>query len=528
MNTPIKHIVYLMLENRSFDQLLGWLYDDKPPELNIPHQSPTTYDGLKKNTYFNKDANGNIHYITKGVDNMNVPIHDPHEKYEHVTNQLFETKTNQDCCTTPSMGGFYKDFADFDEHVCQITQSYTPDDLPVINNLAKHFAVSDRYFCSVPTQTNCNRAFAAAGNSLGINDKGKLEAFVNNRDFSKQLFHLSQPLGKQFCQKTMWNVLSENGYDQPSDWMHYYSKGIWLEDLLGFEDYAYTRDLMMQLHDKKFDGHFDEMATFFKKAEAGTLPTFSFLEPKWGLEKELLGHDLGIGGTDYHPPTNLVPGEHFLLKIYNSLTSNTEAWKNTLFIINFDEHGGTSDHVAPEPCAHAPWESDGTPTPECRECGFDFKRFGVRVPLILVSPRVPKSTVFRSGGTIPYDHTSVIATILTMFGIDKSKWALGARTANAPTFHNIFTGTDIRTDIPEIKTNSKSKTLKGIEKTTPPNDIQLRIAHSYLHRLAEREGLDKNAMDDLQLPVLAKSRTIVDLALNLEAAVLAIKKRCRH
>lgn len=525
MKSEIKHIVYLMLENRSLDQLLGWLYDKEQPLVNIPKQTTPSYNGLKENTYFNIDKTGQKHFVLKGVDNMNVPIHDPHEEYNHVNTQLFETSKNQSCDTKPTMGGFYSDFATYNDHVHQIMQTYTPEELPVLNGLAKNFGVSDQYFCSVPTQTNCNRAFAASGNSLGINDDGKLEAFVNNRDFSYVPPHLSQPVGKQFNQKTMWNVLSDNGLDQPSDWMHYYSKGSWWEDLLGLEGYAYTRDLMTQIQDSSFDQHFDQIDTFFEKAAAGTLPKVCFLEPEWGLEFPVSERDYGVNGSDYHPPTNLVAGEAFVKKIYDSLTSNKEAWDNTLFIINFDEHGGTYDHVEPTPCAKQPWESDSTPTPEINECQFDFKRFGVRVPLILISPRVQKSTVFRAEGAIPYDHTSVIATILTMLDIPKRSWGLGARTANAPTFENVFEGNPIRQDIPIIKTNSNPKTIEGIETTTSPNDIHLRMAHSLLNRVIEKEGLNKEETDKLNLPKLIESKTTVDLSKTLRIALKKIRLR---
>ena len=88
----------------------------------------------------------------------------------------------------------------------------------------------------------------------------------------------------------------------------------------------------------------------------------------------------------------------FCQSIYDALTSNEEAWKETLFIYSFDEHGGTYDHVPTPWGAKAPWSdlSDGTAEPNLFEGDFKFDRFGVRVPLILVSPLVPESTVFRS------------------------------------------------------------------------------------------------------------------------------------
>ncbi len=182
--SEIKHIVYLMLENRSLDNVLGWLYDAKhPPKCCIPHEAEPSYDGLKPDTYFNLDGDGRKHFVTRGTGHvMNVPSVDPNEDYLHINYQLFGSLETPVEPAPPTMGGFYKDFealpkADPD----QIMQSYTREELPVLNGLAKNFAVSDRYFCSCPTETNCNRAFAACGNSLGNNAQGELEAWINNR-----------------------------------------------------------------------------------------------------------------------------------------------------------------------------------------------------------------------------------------------------------------------------------------------------------------------------------------------------------
>ena len=127
--SQIKHIVHLMLENRSLDQLLGWLYDEQnPPKVNIPAQTTPTYDGLKQKTYFNLDKNGQKHYVVKGTENnMNVPIHDPHEEYSHINHQLFGRETNPVSLQKPTMGGFYQDFASYHDHTEQIMQSYTPE-----------------------------------------------------------------------------------------------------------------------------------------------------------------------------------------------------------------------------------------------------------------------------------------------------------------------------------------------------------------------------------------------------------------
>ncbi len=506
--SEIKTIVYLMLENRSIDNLLGWLYDaENPPKICIPHEAKPSYDGLKPNTYFNLDADGGKHFVTRGTGHdMGVPSGDSYHEFSHVCYQLFGSRKTPVGPTPPTMGGFYRDYETLKQDPDQIMQTYVPEGLPVLNGLAKNFAVSDRYFSSVPTQTDCNRAFAACGNTLGNNAQGELVAFVNNRGDDQ----VGQPRGRQFNQRTLWNVLIESGKDSTSDWMIHYCHGTWYEDLLGAEGYSYTRDLMEQLQSKSLDPHFADMDAFIKNAEAGTLPTLTFLEPKWAVELGTALDSININGNDFHPPANLEPGEVFVKRIYDALTSNTEAWAQTLFIINFDEHGGTYDHVAPPWGATAPWANGDTPAPKIKELDFEFDRFGVRVPLLLVSPWVEESTVFRAEGATPYDHTSVIATILTLMGLPKVQWKLGARTANAPTFEGVLSRATPRTDVPPVEINRLASAATTVE--SKPNDIQLRMAERALERAVQRKRLEPGVVHGLTPKPLASAKTTGELA----------------
>lgn len=476
----IEHIVYVMLENRSLDNVLGWVHDaQNPPKLNLPPQNPPTYEGLKENTFYNFDKHGKKHWVTKGTNgSLVVPSFDPFEEYEHVNNQLFVTGTeapenNPTPGTKASMGGFYKDFYTLYDSAYQILQTYTPEELPIINGLAKSFGVSDGYFSSVPTQTNCNRAFAATGNSLGINEKNELVGWVNNHFGS--LLH-PKHIDVTFNQRTLWNVLADNHYNTPNDWMVFYHK-VWT-------DYCYTRDLLDQIQDEEFDPNFDTIQTFYDKAESGTLPRFSFLEPAWGLKK----WKFGTNGNDYHPPCNLAPGEEFLNKIYQALTANKAAWDKTLLIINFDEHGGTYDHVSPAWYAPTPWanRADGTAKPKSTEFDFGFDRYGVRVPLLAVSPYVPEGLVFRANPGKCLDHCSVIATVLKHFKIDPAKWQLGSRVAQAETFEHALALSTPRADIPRFT----PPTLKESEQDIDPpfNDLQAGIANRVLKFAAKRKA----------------------------------------
>ena len=133
------------------------------------------------------------------------------------------------------------------------------------------------------------------------------------------------------------------------------------------------------------------------------LPAFSFVEPNFGI----IGAD-----ESYHPPHDIRPGEQFLARIYN-IIRNSPYHDQILFIVLFDEHGGTYDHIGPptgaQPPCPDPVATDGS--------GFTYDRLGVRVPALVISSWVQPGTVFRSNTDVPLDHTSVLATLRDWLGL---------------------------------------------------------------------------------------------------------------
>lgn len=158
----IKNIVYLMLENRSLDNVLGWLYKDAKPLNVIPKNSSPVFNGLYTGKYYNPDQNGVQHPVTT-AQSLQVPSVDPNEVYYQVNAQLYGSQDNPPLNKEATMLGFLNDFNDN----LEILQCYDPPVLYVLNTLAQFYAVSDAYFSSIPSQTNCNRAFAGSGNSIG-------------------------------------------------------------------------------------------------------------------------------------------------------------------------------------------------------------------------------------------------------------------------------------------------------------------------------------------------------------------------
>lgn len=445
----IKHVVLLMLENRSLDNVLGHLYgDDDPPKINIPETAPgeRRFDGLRgvhlaslANQLSHKGDTYMVVSPSAPADALGVPYVDPQEEYEHVNMQLFENEQNPTPGQEPSMKGFLQDFAGRwsvwkgnEDAIGEVMQTYSADQLGVLNGLARHYAVSDRWFSSVPTQTNANRAFAACGTSMGR---------VNN---------MSGWGDDRFKTDTIWNVLSNNEmHDWKIYWQDVFPPPFPLS--LAGSKVCYTRRVFPKLEDVHDpDSHFEKIEDFHVAAENGELPAFSFLEPKWTMRWNIGwggGARVGFEGSDYHPPGDLRHGEEFVKSIYASLTKNKEAWEQTLLIVTFDEHGGTYDHVPPPWGATPPWGKGNKPEfPLEKDFGFD--RFGVRVPTILISPLIDESTVFRSTKEVPYDHTSTIATVLqwALPGVKRDAWGLGKRVENAPTFDRVVTRSQPRSD----------------------------------------------------------------------------------
>ncbi|WP_173002972.1 alkaline phosphatase family protein [Chitinophaga sp. SYP-B3965] len=460
----IKHVVHLMLENRSLDNVLGWLYADtnnRPPVNLIDVQNPPVYNGLET-TFYNLDAENNQHFVgTTPAGNTTIPPLDPQEIFQHVHTQCYTPLQGGPPAASPEMGGFYLDYANsFAGPVGSaddIMMAYPPESLPVLNGLARNYAVCDKWFASVPSQTFCNRAFAATGNSIGTNWLTKeSQAWVNNSLFM------------DFTSPTHWNVLSENNCDTPDHWMIYYSE-LWFLST----KFCFTRDLFTSLQDSSFDQHFAGIESFYAQAANGTLPAYSFLEPDWGLKF----WKLGINGNDYHPPCNVSSGEAFVQQVYNAI-SQGPGWNETLLIITFDEHGGTYDHYPINTNATPPW---GQSTPPVCECDFGFDTFGVRVPAVFISPWIQQGVVFRQPeGSIPFDHTSIIATVLNWMQVDPDKWNLGERVANAPTFEGILNLTTPRTDLSDIQI--KANPSNDATQTMPVSDLQMLItARAWRH-----------------------------------------------
>jgi len=421
----LDHVVVVMFENRSFDNLLGYLFKAGNTPL---------YEGLQ-----NPELSNPIPAYVAGASSSRLPVHpaigmaapypDPGEEYPHVNTQLFGTvdpernafskiRDMQPPFNAPpagcptSMSGFVTDYvnqfkAEMDRlpssvEYSQIMSCYTPDQLPVLSGLALGFTFFDHWFCEVPSQTYCNRSFFHAATSSG---------FVLN----------SNPPGKFALRndaRTVFNQLEDAG----KTWAVYIDP----LQILPATGLIHASNLWPYFAD-----HFRTIYDFYFEAERGILPNYSFIEPNmFHPHTDMHPHSGARFAEGLHvpPPDTIIGGERLLARIYNSIRHPTSAegsnWENTALLVTFDEHGGTFDHVPPPPAV--------PPDSSVGEEGFQFDRLGVRIPTVLVS-------AWAEGGKVVVDSFRSTSLVRTL----RDWWTLGSsltrRDADAPTLASLLT-----------------------------------------------------------------------------------------
>ncbi|MCD2443090.1 twin-arginine translocation signal domain-containing protein [Agromyces sp. SYSU K20354] len=436
------HLVVVMFENRSFDNLLGYLYEAGVPEGQV-------FAGINEGPFSNRDHENRpveTHVYTGSTDEiMSSPRPDPGEDYPHVNTQLFGTvdpssnahaqvaqmqapfNTPRDATAAapPPMDGFVKDYvntfhaergtAPTHEEARVAMGAFSPDMLPVLSTLARGFAVFDHWHCAVPGPTFANRAFFHGSTSHG---------FVTNHDDGGYAKWRS----KRADTPTIFNRLEEDDIS----WAVYYDD----RQRVSLTGLMHERALKPYWRSRFFP-----MSHFYQACADGTLPAYAFIEPRMAYDH-----------NDMHPPVGDVrttevdgvrvtggavsdvrAGEALLHEIYSAVRAadshDGSNAMNTMLLVTFDEHGGTFDHVPP-PAAVPPGDgADG-------EMGFAFDRLGLRVPAIAISAYTAAGRVIND----PMHHACVISTLTTKYDLEP----LTARDRGAPTLDLAVTLTEPR------------------------------------------------------------------------------------
>ncbi|WOK99101.1 non-specific phospholipase C2-like [Canna indica] len=405
---PIKTVVVLVMENRSFDHMLGWM-KRLNPEINgvtgAEWNPVSALDPASEKVYFRDGAQ----YVDP----------DPGHSFQAIREQIFGS--NDTSAAPPPMSGFVQQARSMSAEMTEsVMNGFPPEMVAVYRALVEEFAVFDRWFASVPSSTQPNRLYVHSGTSHGA---------VSNA---------AGELIKGYPQRTIFENLDDAGL----------SFGIYFQNVPATLFYRNLRKLKYLFKFISYD------LAFKDRAKKGKLENYVVIEQRYMDSKEK-------PATDDHPSHDVYQGQMFIKEVYEALRASPQ-WNETLLVITYDEHGGFFDHV-PTPVRGVP-SPDGVVSPE--PFFFNFDRLGVRVPTIMVSPWIEKGTVVHApNGPTPtseYEHSSIPATVKKIFDLPSF---LTKRDEWAGTFEGIVqTRTEPRTDCPaELPTPARIRTTEANE-----------------------------------------------------------------
>ena len=360
------HVVVLMLENRSFDHLFGYLGigDGLQKGPGVNYLKP----GDAATTAFTSRKGGDYTAIGDG----------PSHSLKETNLQLFGvTKPTPDVAAgPPALNGFVASFDVTLAHdlkrkpttneLQQVMNCFDPVQLPVLSTLATSFVLCDRWFADVPGPTMPNRAFVHAATSQG---------YTYNAEWKPK-----------FTCKTLYDRINATAKSStPRTW----------------RSYSHDKDDILELYpylDKDETNHVTFENHFVSDVAGDKLATYSFITPSF----------VKPPANSMHAPKDVRPAEKLVADVYDALRARPEVWKKTLLIVVFDEHGGYYDHVPP-PTTVSPDGIAGRMDQDFL-VPFDFKRLGLRVPAILISPW------FEAGvDSTVYSHSTIAGSVIEAF-----------------------------------------------------------------------------------------------------------------
>jgi phospholipase C len=358
----VDHFVVLMLENRSFDHMLGYL------SLT---GGRSDIDGLRR-----EFANGyqGRSYPIHHLDATNIAI-DPDHSSSAIDVQVGEGRMDG---FVASLAATLSDREVQDGDAGLAIGYFDAADVPVHDHLAEEFLVCDRWFSSVPGSTWPNRLYSLCGRADGSRDDRPphVPPMYDQPSFVR---HLD-------AHRISWRWYSFDPATVRMADAHY---------TLGHHDQiAYFSKTGLPWKSKVEVRTSSRAASFLEDAAGGRLPSIAWIDPNFSNFNEL-----GVPPNDDHAPADIRDGQELVLAVYDALATSPQ-WERSLLVVVYDEHGGFFDHVPPP---EAPDEDPNM-----------FGRYGVRVPAIIVSPRVERRSVSKT----LFDHTSIIKTILLRFCAD--------------------------------------------------------------------------------------------------------------
>jgi phospholipase C len=400
----LRHIVVLMMENRSFDHMLGSLKTVDPRIDGVTDQLS------------NPDTTGAPVKPQPLAEFQGQLDPDPDHHFPAVDLQIFGGDTSPN--RVANMQGFVKSYFNQQKdvgHSQKIMYYFAQNELPVLTTLALEFAVFNRWFASIPGPTICNRAFAHYGTSFGRVDMNPI--------------YLNEPF------KSIYDRLI-NANPRHTAKLYYY------------DTTSSTMEVANLLQNQP--ELFGTYQQFLDDCSNGNLPEYSFIEPNYNDHDSDSGEEVA---NDQHPDHNVQAGELFIASVYNAIKQNPNLWQSTTLLVVYDEHGGIYDHVVPPACTPDQFTASANDTGTGQP--FPFDRLGVRVPAILISPWIPKGTVVDR----TFDHASIPATITKFFLGEYSPRSpretsadvfIEPNVANVDPTRNLLSLDNMRTDCPDF------------------------------------------------------------------------------
>lgn len=393
-----------MLENRSFDHLLGF---SGITGTDAASGVPTALNGLSgKET---NSFNGITSTVSSPADYAMVV--DPGHEFPDVLGQLCgsDAKYTSGGAYPPiDDSGFVASYAAACQKarqtrdVSEILKCYSADQLPVLNALAREFVICDQWHASMPGPTWPNRMFVHAASSGGL-------------DHSPTTAEIAE-----------WETIAPFAFPNGDIFDRIAAKGL--------QRRLYAGDLFPMMSALKGIrlGDIRQYEHFAADLQSPFPYSYIFIEPSYSLLNDYKG------STSQHPLDDVRLGEALIKATYEAIR-NSPVWDKCVLIVTWDEHGGFYDHAVPPP-AIAP--GDTTPTNSHSKFGFTFEQYGPRVPAVIISPWIPKNIVDHR----LYDHSSVPATLERLFGMP----SLTERDKAANDLLSLFSLNAARTDTPTV------------------------------------------------------------------------------
>lgn len=355
--SKIKNVVIVMLENRSFDHLLGY--------LSLPPFNRADVDGQNKDgEWLKKFANldkGKSYQPFRATECHSLPekFDPPHERVD-IAAHLGELREGR-----YAMNGFVANIPDAVSKIAKnrklVMSYFGAEEVPMNDFLAQNFAICDRWFSALPAGTQPNRLMAMSGyskidtNCRILPDHELVYDWLTKHNVTWRVYHQGLPF---------FTLMPR-----------------WITEILSNDHFRDFRKLEEDLQNTPPD----------------ELPQVIFVEPTYEDSPHL-----GFS-TDAHAPAGISNGQEFLMQVYNAVTGSRAFWKGAAMIVGYDEHGGFFDHVSPPPVVTNPPESVKYPP---------FVSLGVRTPAHVISPFVEKGSVNHT----VLDHISILKFLGDKFG----------------------------------------------------------------------------------------------------------------